>query len=176
MAQSAIAELQEAVSLNEANLAQATRRLAQLEKQAGVDLIALRLLNQSISGDAFLYRTFASGLEELQPHAHEAQQAAMLSMLQKAKTNPLLLLAAPKELLDCHPGLARLIQGLGESRLRSSAAASKLTEEHPNMRAARREEADIRHDIRGELATAIQGVSAAAELSAAPRNAGKPGP
>ena len=90
-------------------------------------------------------------------------------MLRKAKANPLLLLAAPKELLDCHPGLARLIQGLSESRLRSFAGASKLSEEHPEMVALRREEANIREGIRQELSTAIQGVSAAVELAATRR-------
>ena len=93
----------------------------------------------------------------------------MLTMLKQAKNDPTLLLAAPKELLECHPGLDRLIQGLSESRLRSFAQASMLTPEHPLMRAAMREEAGIRDGIRQELAVAIEGVSAAQKLSAARR-------
>jgi uncharacterized protein involved in exopolysaccharide biosynthesis len=109
-------------------------------------------------------------MEELrQTSAAQAQQTTLLAMLQKAQANPLLLLAAPKELLDCHPGLARLIQGLSESRLRSFASASKLSEDHPEMCALRREEANIREGIRQELATAMQGVSAAGELAATRR-------
>jgi polysaccharide biosynthesis transport protein len=172
MAQSAISELQASVALTEANLTQATRRLAQIEKDAGVDLVALRMLHQQPGGDVSVYRTLSSSLEELrQTRAAQAQQATMLAMLQKATANPLLMLAAPKELLDCHPGLARMIQGLSESRLHSFASASKLTEEHPEMRALLREEAGIREGIRQELATAIQGVSAASTLAASRRAA-----
>ena len=170
MAESAITELKESVTLTEANLVQATHRLSEIEKEAGVDLVALRMLHQSPAGDVPIYHTLASGMEELrQTRAAQAQQTTLLAMLQKAKANPLLLLAAPKELLDCHPGLARMIQGLSESRLRSFTTASKLTEEHPEMRAIRREEANIREGIREELATAIQGVSAAGELAATRR-------
>lgn len=168
VAESAIAELQASVSLAEANLAQATRREAQIEKEAGVDLIALRMLQQSPAGDASIYRTLATGMEELrQARAVQAQQASILAMLQKAEVNPHLLLAAPKELLECHPGLARLIEGLSESRLRSFASASKVTEEHPEMRARLGEEAGIREGIRQELATAIEGVTATRAFGAA---------
>jgi polysaccharide biosynthesis transport protein len=170
MAQSAISELKESVTLTEANLAQATNRLAEVEKVAGIDLVALRMLHQSPVGDVPIYHTLAGGLEELrQTTATQAQQATLLAMLKKAQANPLLLLAAPKELLDCHPGLARLIQGLSEAQLRSYTSASKLSEQHPEMLAVRREEANIREGIRKELATAIQGVSAARDLVATRR-------
>ena len=170
MSQNAIVELQASVELTEANLTQATRRLAEVEKAAGVDLVALRMLHQSPVGDVPIYHTLASGLDELRRSREEqAQQTALLAMLRKAEVNPLLLLAAPKELLDCHSGLARLIQGLSESRLRSFAVASKLSEEHPEMAAIRREEANIRDGIRQELSTAIQGVSVAIELAATRR-------
>ena len=170
MSQNAIAELKESATLTAANLAQATRRLAEVEKEAGVDLVALRMLHQSPVGDVPIYHTLASGLDELRRSGEEqSQQVALLAMLRKAKANPLLLLAAPKELLDCHPGLARLIQGLSETRLRSFTSASKLSEEHPEMIALRREETNIREGIRQELSTAIQGVSAAAELTATRR-------
>ena len=86
MAQSAISELKESVTLTEANLAQATRRLAEIEKEAGVDLVALRMLHQSPAGDVPIYHTLASGLEELrQTRAEQAQQATLLAMLQKAE-------------------------------------------------------------------------------------------
>jgi polysaccharide biosynthesis transport protein len=170
MAKSAISELKESVTLTEANLAQATQRLSEIEKEAGIDLVALRMLHQSPAGEVPIYHTLATGLEDLrQTTAAQAQQATLKAMLEKAQANPLLLLAAPKELLDCHPGLARLIQGLSESRLHSFNGASKLTEEHPEMRALHREEANIREGIREELATAIQGVSVAGALAATRR-------
>ena len=155
MSQNAISELKESVALTTANLDQATRRLAEVEKEAGVDLVALRMLHQSPVGDVPIYHTLASGLDELRRSREEqSQQAELLVMLQKAKANPLLLLAAPKELLDCHPGLARLIQGLSESRLRSFAGASKLSDEHPEMIALRREESE---HSRGHLSRVVHG-------------------
>jgi hypothetical protein len=170
MNQNAIAELRVSVTLTEANLAQATQRLAAVEKEAGVDLVALRMLHQSPAGEVPIYHTLASGLDELRRcRQDQAQQTALLGMLRKAEANPLLLLAAPKELIECHPGLARLIQGLSESQLRSFAGASKLSDEHPAMVALRREEANIREGIRQELSTAMQGVSAAVELQATRR-------
>ena len=97
MSQNAIAELKASVELTEANLTQATRRLAKVEKQAGVDLVALRMLHQSPVGDVPIYHTLASGLDELRRSREEqAQQAALLAMLRKAEVNPLLLLAAPR--------------------------------------------------------------------------------
>jgi polysaccharide biosynthesis transport protein len=167
MNQNAISELTASVTLAEANLAQATRRLADVEKEAGVDLVALRMLHQSPVCDVPIYHTLANGLDELRRSREEqSQQTELLEMLRDAKDNPLLLSAAPKELIECHPGLARLIQGLSESRLRSFAGASKLSDEHPEMVALRREEANIREGIRQELSTAIQGVSAAIKLGA----------
>jgi polysaccharide biosynthesis transport protein len=170
MNQNAISELKASATLTEANLAHATRRLAEVEKEAGVDLAALRMLHQSPVGDVPIFHTLAGSLDELRRSRQEqAQQTELLVMLRKAKENPLLLSAAPKELLECHPGLARLIQGLSESRLRSFAGASKLSEQHPEMVALRREEANIREGIRQELSTAIQGVSAAMGLGATRR-------
>jgi uncharacterized protein involved in exopolysaccharide biosynthesis len=172
MNQNAIAELTAAVTLTEANLAQATRHLAKVEKEAGVDLVALRMLHQLPASEVPVYHTLASSLDELRRCRQEqAQQTALLGMLQKAEANPLLLLAAPRELIECDPGLARLIQGLSESQLRSFAGASKLSEEHPEMIALRREETNIREGIRQRLSTAIQGVSAAIELQATRRAA-----
>jgi polysaccharide biosynthesis transport protein len=167
VAQSAITELQEAVVLNENNLDQATKRLSQIENDVGIDLVALRMLHQSPTGDTSVYRTLTGALDELrQSKAVENQHSAMLAMLKKAERDPLLMMAAPKELLDCHPGLSRLIQGLSESRLRLFAEQSRLTDDHPDVRAVKREEAGICEGIRGELSTAIEGVSAAQELAA----------
>lgn len=170
VAASTIAELHAAVTLAEANLQQATQRLAQIERSVGVDLVALRMLHQSPNGDTALYRTLAATLDELrQSRSLEMQYNAILSMLRKAEDNPLLMSAAPKELLDCHPGLPRMIQGLSEARLRTAAGASKLTDEHPEMRAALREETGIQDGIRHELAAAIQGVTAAKAVATARR-------
>jgi uncharacterized protein involved in exopolysaccharide biosynthesis len=170
VARSQISQLTEAVNLRERNLAEVTRRVAEIEKRVGVDLVSLRMLHQMPSGDTHLYRELTGAVEELRQNtATENQRAALLEMLKKAEQNPLLMAAAPKELLDCHPGLARLIQGLSESRLRGFAGASRLTEQHPDMRVIRAEEEGIREGLREELAAAIQGVTAAQQISAARR-------
>ncbi|HLA83935.1 MAG TPA: Wzz/FepE/Etk N-terminal domain-containing protein [Thermoguttaceae bacterium] len=166
LAQSEIDELKKCAELSEANLAQATGRLSQIEKGAGVDLVALRMLHQSPTGDTHIYRELTGALDELrQTKATQSQNVAMLDMLKKAEKNPLVMAAAPKELLDCHPSLARLIRGLAESRLRTFAESSRLTEEHCDLKALRREEEAIREGIRQEVASAIEGVSAAQELT-----------
>lgn len=172
VADSAIAELKASMELAEANLNQATQRLSEIERNVGVDLVALRMLHQSPTGDTAVYRTLTGALEELrQARAMEGQYNAVLAMLRQGEQNPLVMLAAPRELLDCHPGLARLIQGLSESRLRIAAEASRLTAEHPEMRAVKREESGIADGIRHELSVAIQGVTAARDLAAVRRAA-----
>ena len=65
IAQSEITELKESVTLAENNLAQATKRLSQIEKEAGIDLVALRMLHQSPTGDTYVFRELTSALDEL---------------------------------------------------------------------------------------------------------------
>ncbi len=172
VARSAIVELTDAAAQAEGELARATAQLAEIEKRVGVDLAVLRVLHQSPTADTTLYRSLTSIMDDLrQCRAAEQKHATMADLLNKAKGDPLLLLAAPQEVLEYHPGLASLVEGLTRSRLQVAARAAKLTEEHPEMQAALREEAGIREDIRRQLAVVIEGVSAARALCSARRTA-----
>lgn len=172
VAKSAIVELSDTVTQAEGSLAQATLQLSEIEKQVGVDLAVLRVLHQSPGADTTLHRALTGTMEDLrQCRAAEQKHATMLDLLNKAKEDPLLLMAAPQDVLEYHPGLASLVEGLTKSRLQTAARAAKLTPEHPEMQAALREEAGIRDDIRRQLAVVIEGASAARALCAARRTA-----
>lgn len=166
VARSTLAELEKTVALAESQLGEATERLAALEQQVGPDLIALRMLLQSPTGESDLYRTLTNSADELrQVRGAESQSATMLELLAAAKEDPLRLLSAPRELLDAHPALARLSEGLNQAQLRTAGLASKFTESHPLLIAARNEEESIRQDIFKEVEAAREGVVASAKLA-----------
>ncbi len=166
VARSTLAELEKTVALAESQLGEATERLAALEQQVGPDLIALRMLHQSPTGESDLYRTLTNSADELrQVRGAESQSATMLELLAAAKEDPLRLLSAPRELLDAHPALARLSEGLNQAQLRTAGLASKFTESHPLLIAARNEEESIRQDIFKEVEAAREGVVAGAKLA-----------
>ncbi|MCL4194474.1 MAG: hypothetical protein KJZ87_22250 [Thermoguttaceae bacterium] len=166
VARSTLAELEKSVGLAESQLGEATERLAALEQQVGPDLIALRMLHQSPTGESDLYRTLTNSADELrQVRGAESQSATMLELLAAAKEDPLRLLSAPRELLDAHPALARLSEGLNQAQLRTAGLASKFTESHPLLIAARSEEESIRQDIFKEVEAAREGVVASAKLA-----------
>lgn len=165
-----LVECRQSVALAEANLADSTRRMAKMEEQAGVDLIALRMLNQLPNSDTALYRNLANSVDELrQVRATESNYTNVIKLLELAQTRPESLQAGPREAIDAHPALGRLIQGLSDSRLKSSALAGRLTERDPELAAARREEREIRGDIGRELDQAIRSVTAMRDLASARR-------
>lgn len=169
-AESARLELTKTVALAQEDLAQATGQLARIENEAGVDLIALRMLHTSPTGESDLYRTLVNSLDELrQAETAENTNGVLLELVEQAKKDPAKLLAAPPELLALDPVLARLSQGLSESILRAAHLSSTMTEEHPLLVAASHEVANVRQDIFRELDAATEGVKAAALLAAARR-------
>ena len=169
-ARSVIGELNETVALAEANLSESTGRLTETEQQVGADLIALRMLHQSPTGESDLYRTLVGTMGDLnRARVAEGTQAALLELLEGADASPEVLLSAPRELLDARPSLARLIQGLAEVRLRAATLAGTFTEADPRLIAARAEEQEVVRSIQQELAAAVQGVKASAKVAAAQR-------
>lgn len=88
MNENAISELKASVALTEANLAQATRRLTEVEKQAGVDLVALRMLHQSPVGEVPIYHALSSGLDELSRCRQEQAQQTAVGHVAESPSEP----------------------------------------------------------------------------------------
>lgn len=169
-AESVIAELNESVALAREALSETTRRMAEIERQVGQDLIALRMLHQAPAGDSDLYRTLANAVVELnRVRVVESTQQALAELLEQAEDDPAVLLGAPRELVDARPSLSRLLQGLGETRLRVASLAGTFTERDPRLIAARREEEAVIEGIHRELEAATHGVQASAKVAAAQR-------
>jgi uncharacterized protein involved in exopolysaccharide biosynthesis len=168
MAAGLIAELDQTVALSRKDLDQATSRMAEIERAAGMDLGALRMLHQSTTGDSELHRTVTASTTELrQLRATRAAQENLLQLLRAAQADPEKLLAAPRELLDGQPTLLRLKQGLTDAQLATAKLESTYTPKHPLVVASRREEETIGRNIHLQLETMIDGVDAERQLNAA---------
>lgn len=170
VARNTLRELTETVALAEKSLNEAIERMKKIEQSVGQDLVALRMLDQHPNNEVSLYRNLGNTVDELrQVRMQEAQHATTLRLLHETRDNPHSLQAGSRELVEAHPSLTRLVEGLSAARLKSAAVASRLTEAAPEMETARREEMQVRQEIQRELLFAIQGVQASQELAASRR-------
>ncbi len=165
-AQSVVAELEKTATLAERDLNAATRELATLEAEVGSDLGELRILNDSAAGDSNL-RTIHTQVRNEQRQARLSQESheEQLRLLAAAEQTPDTLLAAPKAMLDSHPALRRLKDGLVDAQLRTAQLLGKMSADHPEVRAAVTAEDVIRHQLRNELGVAVGGLKADLKVS-----------
>ena len=70
-----------------------------------------------------------------------------LEILLAASQDPETLVATPNRLLEAHPGLRRLKEGLVDAQLRVAELMGKMNESHPDVKAALTEEAEIQQDL-----------------------------
>ena len=162
-----IKELDRSVSLAQDELSEATKRLSAMEQRAGNDLVELRILTESPSGDSDLRRNLVELEKELRVHkAAQLEYEVSLRLLKDAETDPSKLMAAPSLLLKSQPALARLKDGLVDAQLRSGQALGTMSEDHPMVRGAREAERVIRNQLHGEIALAIRGVEADQQVGA----------
>ncbi len=63
-------------------------------------------------------------------------------------------------MLDSHPGLRRLKEGLIDAQLQVAELIGKMNDAHPDVKAARTAEAEIRQNLYRELETSIRGLRA----------------
>jgi uncharacterized protein involved in exopolysaccharide biosynthesis len=165
-AESMSKELLRSVAIAQDELNNATRGLADLESQVAGDLAELRILQQSPSGNSDLRRR----LNTVETELRAAQQAAMASeelyrLLDQAQTNPGRLLATPNRLLESQPALRRLKEGLVDAQLATARLQGQLTDDHPEVLAAKVAEEEIGRHLSGELGTAIRGVQVELRLN-----------
>lgn len=158
---SVIQELQDACSLAQKDQDAATDRLAEMESEVGSDLGELRVLNQSGSGDSNLRTALNQIKTEIRQvrAVYDAQQQQR-ELLERAQANPDALLGTPGRLLESQTALKRLKDGLVDAQLRTSDLSGRMSPGHPLVKAAIHAEEAVRQNLRGELATALQGIDA----------------
>jgi succinoglycan biosynthesis transport protein ExoP len=158
-AQSMVAELSKTVGVAEAEMADATGRLANIEQEVGADLSDLRNMELSATGDSDLRRRLNSIEDELRLARVDRQTNEELRKLLLASQNDAgHLVATPGRLLSSQPALQRLKEGLVAAQLKTSQLSGHLTAAHPSVVAAREEEREIAQHLHRELAVAVRGV------------------
>ncbi len=166
-AQSMVDELSKTVVMAEAELGAATERLAVIERRLGADLSDLRNMELSATGDSDLRRRLNSIEDELRVVAAERQSAQVLhGLLTTASNDPSQLVATPNRLLVAQPALLKLKEGLVTAQLKVSRLLGQMTEQHPQVLAAREEEQEIARRMYEEVSVALRGVDADVRLAA----------
>lgn len=158
-AQSMIDELSKTVHLAKVDLDEATARLASTENRVGSDLAELRSMQDVASSDSALRRSGEEIRAQLRENAAaEKANRELLVVLAKAQDDPGRFVATPNRLLDSHPSLRRLKDGLVDAQLRTSALLGTMAANHPKVLGARQSEEEIGRHLHDELALAGRGV------------------
>ncbi len=157
--QSVIDELTKTVRLAKVNLDEATGKLSTTERRVGSDLAELRSMQDMASSDSALRRSAEDIRTQLRENAStEKTNQELLSVLAKAQENPGEFAATPNRLLESHPSLKRLKDGLIDAQLRTSSLLGTMAADHPRVRAAQESETEISRQMHAELALAKHGV------------------
>ncbi len=165
-ARSMIAELTDRANVARTDLESSTQRLAQLEQSVGGDLAELRMLHHSSSADSDLRRKVTEIDNELrQVSATQRANEELLGLLHEAREDAGRLLATPNRLLESQPALRRLKDGLVDAQLRTAQLQGAMSDDHPQVRAAKASEREISGQIHDELAIAIRGVEVELQLN-----------
>jgi uncharacterized protein involved in exopolysaccharide biosynthesis len=165
-AQSLIDELIKAVDIARKDTESATRELETIEREVGPDLGELRTLNDSGAGDSNLRVAFNQVTAELrQAQTVQDTNQQLRALLAAAQRDPDQLVATPNRLLESQPALRRLKEGLVDAQLRVAQLLGKMSEQHPEVRAARSAEQAVRSGLHSELETAIRGLDADLKVS-----------
>ncbi len=158
-AQSMIDELTKTVHLAKADLDGATAALAATEHRLGSDLAELRSMQDMASSDSALRRSGEDIRAQLRENAAaEKVNRELLAVVTEAQSDPGRLAATPNRLLESHPAMKRLKDGLIDSQLHTSALLGMMSADHPKVRAAREAEAEIGRNLHDELASARRGI------------------
>jgi polysaccharide biosynthesis transport protein len=158
-AQSMIDELNKTVHLASVDLNEATAKLSSTENRVGSDLAELRSMQDMASSDSALRRSGEEIRAQLRENAAaEKTTRELLAVLAQAQDDPGRLVAMPNRLLDSHPSLRRLKDGLIDAQLRTSALLGTMAADHPKVLAARESEEQIGRHLHNELTLARRGV------------------
>ena len=160
-ARSMEAELVKAAMLARDNLKKSTGELSKIEREAGSDLVELRILSGNTSGESSLRRTITDIQAELRT-AQTAKNAnqELFAVLKAAQGDPGVLMAAPNRLFETQPSLKRLKDGLVDAQLETAKLRGGMRDEHPAVMAAIESEKEIGRHLHNELDIAIRGLKA----------------
>ena len=166
-ARSMESELVKAVSLTRDDLKRSTAELSKIEREAGSDLVELRILTGNSSGESSLRRSGADIRAELR-EAQSAQSSneELLGVLKAAQGDPGVLMAAPNRLFEIQPSLKRLKDGLVDAQLETAKLRGSMHDEHPAVIAAAEAEKQIGLHLHNELDIAIRGLKADIKMNA----------
>jgi polysaccharide biosynthesis transport protein len=158
-AQSMVEELTKTVALAQADLDRATAALGSTESRVGSDLAELRSMQDMAASDSALRR---SG-EEIRAQLRENVLAdktnrQLLDVLAEAQNDSGRLVAMPNRLLDSHPSLRRLKDGLIDAQLRTSTLLGTMSADHPKVLVAKEAEEEVGRTLHRELAIARRGL------------------
>ncbi len=166
-ARSMEAELARAVALAQDDLAQSTAKLAKIEREAGSDLVELRVLSGSTTGESSLRRTSGEIQNELRAAQNsENANRELLALLKAAQNDPGVLMAAPNRLFETQPSLKRLKDGLVDAQLATAKLRGSMNDAHPSVMAAIESEKEIGRHIHNELNIAIRGLESDINMDA----------
>lgn len=166
-AQSMIEELTKTVHLSKADLDEATNSLTATENRVGSDLAELRSMQEIASSDSALRRSAEEIRAQLRKNAvAEKINTELFAVLEKAQDDPGRFVATPNRLLESHPSLRRLKEGLIDSQLRTAALQGTMSAEHPRVLGAKEAEKAIGRHLHDELAIARRGIEVELRLIA----------
>ena len=158
-AQSMVEELTKTVALARADLDRATAALESTEKRVGSDLAELRSMQDMAASDSALRRSGEEIRAQLRENVlTEKTNRQLLGVLAEAQDDSGRLVATPNRLLESHPSLRRLKDGLIDAQLHTSALLGTMSALHPKVLAAKEAEEEIGRTLHSELAIARRGL------------------
>lgn len=161
-----IAELTTARDAAARNLQGATGRLKQMEEQAGADLSDLRGLTDIYNGGSSNRQQLDTIKTELRSAELQLQELQTdLQLASESFENPDQLLLTPSQLVNKHPALRRLREGLAEANIATSQLQGRFTPHHPLVEASLEAEVKIREQLRRELGLAVETLEKDVEIA-----------
>jgi polysaccharide biosynthesis transport protein len=150
------AELTTACETAEKELALATEKLHQMEKEAAADLSDLRGMTDTGTNT----NSSRIQLDAVKNELHQAEvklreMALELELADQVLANPNHLLG-PNSIVNARPGLKKLHDGLTDARINGAQLRAKFTGVHPLVSAAEKAEREIESRLREEFTQARQ--------------------
>ena len=158
-AQSMVEELTKTVALARADLDRATAALESTEKRVGSDLAELRSMQDMAASDSALRRSGEEIRAQLRENVlTDKTDRQLLDVLAETQGDSGRLVAMPNRLLESHPSLRRLKDGLIDAQLHTSALLGTMSAAHPKVLTAKEAEEEIGRTLHHELAIARHGL------------------
>ncbi len=156
-----LSEVEKMVALADADLQETTKKIKEIELSVGQDVACLRKLHASPGGNGEQEESFVAVDQQImQLESQSAVNQLLLELLEAAREDPQLLRSAPPDLLATQPALGELREGLVAAALRTAALRGTFNDEAPFLKAAIREEANVRECILNELSCTIRLIKA----------------